>query len=152
MFLCQLGSTDDLGKLIVLARAGVCKLRGMGPYNGPLPTLTIFRSSNARLEPPTPLRLFSSTSTLPLTARYWVEMDLLNLVMKADIGSALLAAATAYTLYLVGTVIYRLRFSPIAGFPGPKIAAATGWYEFYYDACLNGKYIFEIEKMHKKYG
>ncbi|KAI0013031.1 cytochrome P450 [Xylariaceae sp. FL0662B] len=49
-------------------------------------------------------------------------------------------------------VIYRLYFSPLARFPGPRIAAATGWYEFYYQFWLNGKYIYEIEKMHKKYG
>lgn len=79
-------------------------------------------------------------------------MDLLRLMMTADLTSALLTAAAAYALYLVGIVVYRLNFSPIAGFPGPKIAAATGWYEFYFDACLNGKYIFEIERMHKKYG
>lgn len=79
-------------------------------------------------------------------------MDLLRLVTKADATSAVLTAAAAYVLYLVGIVCHRLFFSPIAGFPGPKIAAATGWYEFYFDACLNGKYIFEIEKMHKKYG
>ena len=48
--------------------------------------------------------------------------------------------------------IYRLYFAPLAGFPGPKLAAATGWYEFWYDFVLKGKYIFEIEKMHKKYG
>ncbi|CAD6587386.1 MAG: hypothetical protein ASARMPREDX12_002831 [Alectoria sarmentosa] len=36
--------------------------------------------------------------------------------------------------------------------PGPKLAAATGWYEFYYDCLLAGKYIFEIERMHEVYG
>ncbi|KAI1410009.1 cytochrome P450 [Hypoxylon sp. FL1857] len=58
----------------------------------------------------------------------------------------------AQCIYFVSLVIYRLYFSPLAKFPGPKIAAATGWYEFYYQCWLNGKYIFEIEKMHKKYG
>lgn len=47
---------------------------------------------------------------------------------------------------------YRLYLSPLAKFPGPKIAAATGWYEFYYDYWLSGQYIFEIERMHQKYG
>ena len=54
--------------------------------------------------------------------------------------------------YLVGCVLYRLYFSPLAKFPGPKIAALTGWYEIYYDLIRNGKYIFEVEKMHQKYG
>ncbi|KAL1956602.1 hypothetical protein VTO42DRAFT_6949 [Malbranchea cinnamomea] len=37
-------------------------------------------------------------------------------------------------------------------FPGPKLAAATFWYEFYYDAILKGKYAFKIRELHKKYG
>ncbi|KAJ9223542.1 hypothetical protein DTO271D3_1622 [Paecilomyces variotii] len=61
-------------------------------------------------------------------------------------------AVIAYTLYAVGLVIYRLWFSPLAKFPGPKLAAMTAWYEFYYDAILHGKYTFEIARMHKKYG
>ena len=55
-------------------------------------------------------------------------------------------------MYACGVAIYNLYFSPLAGFPGPKIAAATGYYEFYYDFFKKGKYVFEIERMHKKYG
>lgn len=49
-------------------------------------------------------------------------------------------------------ILHRLLLSPIAGFPGPKLAAASGWYEFYYDVLKPGMYIYEIEKMHEKYG
>ncbi|KAL9089182.1 MAG: hypothetical protein Q9159_002653 [Coniocarpon cinnabarinum] len=63
-------------------------------------------------------------------------------------------------LFICGSVIlcnallflYRLLLSPLAQFPGPKIAAATGWYEFYYDFFCDGVYVYEIEKMHNKYG
>lgn len=55
-------------------------------------------------------------------------------------------------LYVVGGAIYRLGFSPIAKFPGPKLAALTLWYEFYYDVIKKGKYTWEIGKMHEKYG
>lgn len=58
----------------------------------------------------------------------------------------------AWAVYYVGLVIYRLYFHPLAGFPGPKLAAATGWYEFYFQFWLEGKYIFETERMVKKYG
>ncbi|XDG03563.1 hypothetical protein ABKA04_003178 [Annulohypoxylon sp. FPYF3050] len=58
----------------------------------------------------------------------------------------------AQVVWFAALVTYRLYFSPLARFPGPRIAAATGWYEFYYQVWCNGKYIFEIEKMHKKYG
>ncbi|KAI3321134.1 cytochrome P450 [Xylariaceae sp. AK1471] len=69
--------------------------------------------------------------------------------------TSLAAVATsllAWAVYVVGLVIYRLYFHPLAGFPGPKLAAATGWYEFYFQYWLNGQYIFETEKMVKKYG
>lgn len=60
----------------------------------------------------------------------------------------------ALTILIYGFFLslYRLTLSKLAGFPGPKIAAVTYWYEFYYDWWCSGKYIFEIEKMHKKYG
>jgi hypothetical protein len=50
------------------------------------------------------------------------------------------------------TVTYRLLFSPIAKFPGPKLAAASGLYELYFNFCKNGKYVFEIERLHRIYG
>lgn len=68
------------------------------------------------------------------------------------VGHPVLAAITACILYVIGLVVYRLWFSPLSKFPGPKLAAATLWYEFYYDAICHGKYTFEIIKMHQKYG
>lgn len=55
-------------------------------------------------------------------------------------------------LYCVGGVIYRLYLSPLAKFPGPKLAAATLWYEFYYDVIQEGQYTFKIKELHDKYG
>lgn len=49
-------------------------------------------------------------------------------------------------------VLHRLCVSPLATIPGPKFAAATRWYEFYYDCVLPGKFFLEIERMHKLYG
>ena len=48
--------------------------------------------------------------------------------------------------------LYRLYFHPLTGFPGPKLAALTLWYETYYDVWLRGKYVFKIKEMHEKYG
>ncbi|KAF9886373.1 hypothetical protein FE257_011518 [Aspergillus nanangensis] len=55
-------------------------------------------------------------------------------------------------LYLIYLTVYRLWLCPIAKFPGPRLAALTLWYEFYYDAIKYGKYTFRIAEMHKKYG
>lgn len=58
----------------------------------------------------------------------------------------------AGALYLVGLSVYRLYLSPLSHFPGPKLAALTKWYEFYYDVLLQGQFTFRIQKMHKRYG
>lgn len=58
----------------------------------------------------------------------------------------------ALVAYLIGGAIYRLYFSPLARFPGPRLAALTLWYEFYYDVVCKGRYTWEIQKMHEKYG
>ena len=75
-----------------------------------------------------------------------------RLIVGLD-GTRLAASMTGLALlYYLGLFIYRLSFDQLAKFPGPKIAAATSWYEFYYDWWCEGQYVFEIEKMHKKYG
>lgn len=66
--------------------------------------------------------------------------------------AVLSASVLVWILYLVGLSVYRLYFSPLAKFPGPKLAGLTKWYEFYYDVVLQGQFTFEIQKMHKKYG
>ncbi|KAK4118275.1 cytochrome P450 [Parathielavia appendiculata] len=65
---------------------------------------------------------------------------------------ALAVLVGAYFVYGLALAIYRLYLSPLSKFPGPKLAAATFWYEFYYDVWLGGKYIFHINQLHQKYG
>jgi len=49
----------------------------------------------------------------------------------------ILTAVAGITLcYTISIAIQRLYFSPIAQFPGPKLAALTWWYELYYDVIL----------------
>ncbi|KAK0701924.1 cytochrome P450 [Lasiosphaeria miniovina] len=69
-----------------------------------------------------------------------------------QLGPVLALFCVAYLVYTTGLAVYNLFLSPLAKFPGSKLAAATSWYEFYYDYWLDGQYIFEIERMHKKYG
>ncbi|KAF1963154.1 cytochrome P450 [Byssothecium circinans] len=64
-----------------------------------------------------------------------------------------LAVATSFFVaYSTVLIIYRLFFSPLAKFPGPKIAAATGYYEFYHDYFGKGQYVKVIKSLHDKYG
>jgi len=56
------------------------------------------------------------------------------------------------TLYVTVGVVYRLYFHPLSKFPGPRLAAATLWYEAYYDVIKQGQYTFKIKELHKQYG
>jgi len=55
-------------------------------------------------------------------------------------------------LNCIGLAVYRFYFHPLAKFPGPKLAAITTWYEFYWDVVKDGKFTFHIYDLHKKYG
>ncbi|KAI1750738.1 cytochrome P450 [Xylaria castorea] len=78
--------------------------------------------------------------------------QMFELFSQINFASLIGTSLLAWGVYFVGLVIYRLYFHPLAGFPGPKLAAATGWYEFYFQCWLEGQYIFETENMVKKYG
>ncbi|KAF5026356.1 hypothetical protein F66182_1564 [Fusarium sp. NRRL 66182] len=54
--------------------------------------------------------------------------------------------------HAIGLVLYRLFWHPLARYPGPKLAAATQWYETYYSVVRGGQFPFEVQRMHKKYG
>ncbi|KAL9114326.1 MAG: hypothetical protein Q9227_001748 [Pyrenula ochraceoflavens] len=64
----------------------------------------------------------------------------------------MLIAAGSFLMYLFCLAIYRLYFHPLAEFPGPRLAALTTWYEFYYDVWLKGRYIWKMQELHEQYG
>ena len=72
--------------------------------------------------------------------------------LKSALFTTVWLHLVALGLYGLGLIIYRLFLSPLAKFPGPKLAALTRKYEFYYEAVLNYEYLFEIKRMHNIYG
>lgn len=70
-------------------------------------------------------------------------MALLQILPTALLSSLLLAIAES---------VRRLFFHPLAHIPGPRLAALTWWYEFYFDAIQPGRYVFKIQELHKQYG
>lgn len=54
--------------------------------------------------------------------------------------------------YLFVLFVYRLYFHPLASFPGPRVAAMTYSYEFWFDVVRWGRYTHEIKRLHQIYG
>ncbi|KAE8441145.1 hypothetical protein EG329_005828 [Mollisiaceae sp. DMI_Dod_QoI] len=69
-----------------------------------------------------------------------------------SVSTTLTLCMLAGALYIVAQSIWRLYFSPIAKFPGPKLAALTYWYETYYDIFCGGEYLWKIKELHEQYG
>lgn len=74
------------------------------------------------------------------------------LVSGVSITSLLPAVAVLYICGVASLALYRLYFHPISQFPGPRIAAVTGWYQAYYDIWKGGKMTQNIALLHEKYG
>ncbi|KAI0000250.1 cytochrome P450 [Xylariaceae sp. FL0662B] len=79
--------------------------------------------------------------------------------LSADSFAAVLAPINVLRLvglwlaYRVALFLYNISpFHPLYRVPGPKLAAMSYLYEFWYDFVLVGKYTHEIRKMHEKYG
>jgi hypothetical protein len=72
-----------------------------------------------------------------------------------SLSTSLLLFPVAAIIYAFLLAIYRLYFHPLVQFPGPKLAAASYWYDFYYDVVkgpYQGQGVYEIERLHKIYG
>ena len=68
----------------------------------------------------------------------------------SDVG---LLSASLLILYYGVLSIYRLFFHKLAGFPGPRLAALTYWFEFYYDVYpQKHRYAWKIRELHEQYG
>jgi hypothetical protein len=61
-------------------------------------------------------------------------------------------AAIAALFYVFSVVIYRAFLSPLAKFPGPKLAASTQAYEMYFDLMQKARFPWQIAKLHETYG
>ncbi|KAJ5755047.1 hypothetical protein N7533_004590 [Penicillium manginii] len=56
------------------------------------------------------------------------------------------------TVYFGSVLVYRLLLSPLAKFPGPRLAAATRLYEIYFQLIKGGTFTWHINDLHDKYG
>jgi len=75
-----------------------------------------------------------------------------SFIQEISLHDWVLAFGLGVTTWFLWEVAYRLFLSPLTAFPGPRLAALTGWYETYFDCFKRGRYWVEIEQMHDLYG
>lgn len=63
-----------------------------------------------------------------------------------------LLSVAILVLFQVILLAYNVYAHPLAKIPGPKLAAMSKLYELWHDLGRKGRYVFEIERMHAKYG
>ena len=70
--------------------------------------------------------------------------------------SALSILASSLLFYYIARLLYNVFLHPLASVPGPVLAAATSWYETYFDLVIapgdGGRFPWEIERLHRVYG
>ncbi|PYH76233.1 cytochrome P450, partial [Aspergillus uvarum CBS 121591] len=79
------------------------------------------------------------------------DSDLNNMGLGM-IGTILLDLSLVGLVYAAALIFYRLSLSPLARFPGPRLAAATGLYEMYYQLIKGGIFTWQINRLHDQYG
>jgi hypothetical protein len=80
-------------------------------------------------------------------------LDELSSYTSVHVGVLLLLlGAGLLPLYIIYLCIYRLYLSPLSSIPGPRLAALSWVYEFYYDIVLGGQYTRQIISLHERYG
>ncbi|KEY67210.1 Sat11 [Stachybotrys chartarum IBT 7711] len=68
------------------------------------------------------------------------------------IKDAFLLIAMLYLGYLLCICFYNIYLHPLRHIPGSKLAVMGPYLEFYHEVIRQGQYLWEIEKMHDKYG
>lgn len=58
----------------------------------------------------------------------------------------------AMILFMISGAFSRLYLHPLARFPGPLLAALTGYYQTYFDIVKGGELIPQLQKLHERYG
>ncbi|KAJ5091017.1 hypothetical protein N7532_009701 [Penicillium argentinense] len=69
-----------------------------------------------------------------------------------DCKTAVYVLCFCTSFYITAVIFYRLVLSPLAKFPGPRLAAATRLYEIYYQMIKGGTFTWHISDLHDKYG
>ncbi|KAI1873310.1 uncharacterized protein JN550_003563 [Neoarthrinium moseri] len=85
----------------------------------------------------------------PKSSHFAASLGTLEYTKRGQLARNLLVLWGAY---LVLRCVYNVYFHPLRKIPGPWMAAMTPFSDFWHDAVKSGNYLWEIRKMHEKYG
>ena len=94
---------------------------------------------------------FSSFALTPIPVEIFLLLTNMLVVQASWLHYSVLTALVI-SLYITLLYLYRMYLSPLSKIPGPKLAAASLFYEGYYDLVKNGRFPWKIHEMHKVYG
>jgi hypothetical protein len=63
--------------------------------------------------------------------------------------TALIALVAAALVYRIVSTLF---LHPLSAIPGPKYAAITHYYQFYYDVIKRGRFPWKLKQLHATYG
>lgn len=90
----------------------------------------------------------------------YIEMNLENtrgvvasLLERLSLPETLLYGGSMWMIYRLMSALYNISpLHPLNHIPGPKLAAATYFPEFWHDVIRGGRYTRRIREMHEEYG
>ena len=66
--------------------------------------------------------------------------------------AATLWSSIAYVAYTAVAAVYNLYFHPLAHFPGPRVAAASSWWQVYVELIKQESLSIKLLELNRKYG
>jgi hypothetical protein len=81
-----------------------------------------------------------------------IDLDRVKTLVDIPISHVVGIFAVSAVIYFLSSCFYNLYLHPLRKIPGPKLAAIGPYLEFYHEVIRDGQYLWEIAKMHDKYG
>ena len=82
-----------------------------------------------------------------MTSKDWATME-----SQVSLSLIVGAASVAFLLWKVWQWIFNIYFHPLSKFPGPPVAAATGWWKTYIELVKQQSMVDYIAKLHEIHG
>jgi len=78
-------------------------------------------------------------------------MSISSWIYTSEISQLFTSVLFCAAVNVIGVVVYRIFFHPLAHIPGPRLAGATSLYCYWYNA-RGGRFYLQIQKLHEQYG